>query len=204
MESHMRRALIATFAVLATPAAAEEIACEGPFAIDSSEARLIEFFGAENVRTDPDADGPEGSTMLKTFVFPGDPEREFSVVWWHDEARDNPSYFSVPAKATAPGGLRVGMSIAEVEERNGEPFKINGFGWDVGGAANILSGKLSDLPGDCILTLYFHPTRELPDGVDPAPITGSSVEPSSDLPLLRQVEPVLGEILFGYMSPSFR
>ena len=70
---------------VATPGLAEEIACEGAFGIDSSEARLIEIYGADNVVTGI-VPGPEGTEMLATTVFPDDPKRSLQFVWWNEEA----------------------------------------------------------------------------------------------------------------------
>ena len=195
-------ALATAIALAAAPAVAEQLACEGPFAIDSSEARLVETFGRDNVVTG-EVDGPEGTTMIATTVFPDDPEHSFQVVWWDEEALDSPSFFTLAPADTAPGGLRLGMPLAEVEALNGEPFTMLGFGWDYGGAASFASGQLSALPGDCLLSVSFDPSTALPEGTDAEPIEGDK-EVASNLPLLRAVEPVVYEVRFGYPHPDFR
>lgn len=195
-------ALAAVLALTAAPALAGQLACDGPFAIDSSEARLVEAFGRDNVVTG-EVDGPEGTTMIATTVFPDDPERRFQAVWWDDETLSDPSFFTLARADIAPGGLRIGMPLAEVEALNGEPFTMLGFGWDYGGAASFASGRLSALPGDCLLSVSFDPTRPLPEGTDAEPIEGDK-EVASDLPLLRAVEPVVYEVRFGYPHPDFR
>ena len=45
----MRALVLVPLLLLAAPATAADIVCEGPFAADSSEARLIEAFGKDNV-----------------------------------------------------------------------------------------------------------------------------------------------------------
>jgi hypothetical protein len=201
------RSKLAALAALAlllplSPAIAAELACEGVFGIDTSEARFVETFGRENVITG-EVPGPEGTTMIGTTVYPGDPEREFQAVWWDEETLTDLSFVTVPAADTAPGGLRLGMSLEEIEALNGEPFTILGFSWDYGGSASFQSGKLSGLPGGCHLSLMFEPTVELPAGTDSAPIEGD-IEVLSTLPLLRQVEPRIAELMFGYPHPDFR
>jgi len=190
------------FAALATPAAAAQLACEGVFGIDTSEARFIETFGAQNVVTG-EVPGPEGTTMIATTVYPGDPEREFQAIWWNEAARTDLSFVGIPAGDIAPGGVRLGMDLAEVEALNGGPFTVMGFWWDYGGSAGFESGKLAELGNDCHLTVTFEPTVELPADADPEPISGDKEVPS-DLPLLRQVEPRVVEVTFGYPHPDFR
>nr|WP_295883415.1 hypothetical protein [uncultured Devosia sp.] len=196
----VRASLVALFA-LVTPTLAEEIACEGAFAIDSSEARLIELYGADNVVTGI-VPGPEGSEMLATTVFPGNAKKTLQFVWWDEDALSGPSYIELPPKAVAPGGLRAGMSLAQVEAINGEPFTLLGFGWDYGGSAGFESGALSGLPGDCMLSLNFD-YGTAPEGVDTLPAMGDK-ELSSDDPLLAQMQVRLGSISVGYPHPDFR
>lgn len=186
---------------LAPPALAEEIACDGAFAIDSSEARLIELYGADNVVTGT-VPGPEGSEMLATTVFPDNPKKSLQFVWWDEDALTDPSYIELSAKLVAPGGVRIGLSLAEVEALNGEPFKLTGFGWDYGGSAGFETGALADLPGDCHLGLRFDPGPD-PEGVDTLPAMGDK-ELSSDDPLLAQMQVRVYSMSIGYPHPDFR
>ena len=186
---------------LVTPGFAEEIACEGAFGIDSSEARLIELYGADNVVTGT-VPGPEGTEMLATTVFPDDPKRTLQFVWWNEEKLSDPSYIELPAKLSAPGGVHIGQSLAEVEALNGEPFTLLGFGWDYGGSAGFETGALSDLPGDCLLSVRFE-YGESPEGLDTLPAMGDK-ELSSDDPLLAQMQVRLYAVSIGYPHPDFR
>ena len=186
---------------VATPGFAEEIACEGAFGIDSSEARLIELYGADNVVTGT-VPGPEGTEMLATTVFPDDPKRSLQFVWWNEEKLSDPSYIELPAKLAAPGGVHIGQSLAEVEALNGQPFTLLGFGWDYGGSAGFETGALSDLPGDCLLSVRFE-YGESPEGLDTLPAMGDK-ELSSDDPLLAQMQVRLYAVSIGYPHPDFR
>lgn len=186
---------------LATPALAEQVVCEGAFAIDSSEARLIALYGAENVVTDI-VPGPEGSEMLATTVFPDNPDKTLQFVWWDEDGLTSPSYIELPATMTAPGGVRIGQSLAEVEALNGESFTLLGFGWDYAGSAGFETGALSDLPGGCHLNLLFEP-GEAPVGVDTMPAMGDK-ELSSDDPLLAQMPVTVYAMSLGYPHPDFR
>jgi hypothetical protein len=84
---------------------------------------------------------------------------------------------------------------------NGEEFTLSGFGWDYGGHASAESGALSDLPGGCILSMAFHPTRNT--HADTMAITGD-ITVSSDEPLLDAVGAEVYMISVGYPHPDFR
>ena len=192
---------LAMFLALSSPALAQEVACDGAFAIDSSEARLIEIYGEDNVWTGI-VPGPEGTEMLATEVFRDSPKRRIQVVWWDEDKRKDPSYIELSPKMTAPGGVRAGMSVAEVEALNGEPFTLSGFGWDYGGAAGFQSGNLADLPGGCQLSLSFSPAS-YPGGIDTDSITGD-IEVVSSNPLLEKVGARLEWVAIGYPHHHFR
>ncbi len=194
----MQRLFLASFAALclATPGFGAEIACTGPFAADSSETRLIETFGAENVVTG-EVDGPEGSTLLATTIFPGDSVRQMEFGWWDEAALERPAYFTLPPGDIAPGGLRVGLTIDEVEALNGGPFSLYGFWWDYGGAAGFEGGKLADAEGGCVVSVRFQPAGAYSDDLDVAAISGDSLIFSTE-PLLDTVGAVVETVTIGY------
>ena len=140
--------------------------------------------------------------MLATEVFRDSPKRRLQFVWWDEEGRKDPSYIELSSKMSSPGGVRAGMSVADVEALNGEPFKLSGFGWDYGGGAWIQSGALAKLPGGCILSLSFSAT-EYPPGHDYDSITGD-IEVQSTNPLLDIVGSRLDWVAVGYPHPDFR
>ncbi|WP_240232381.1 hypothetical protein [Devosia lacusdianchii] len=194
----------ATFFValaLTAPAFAEEIACEGAFAIDSSEARLIEIYGADNVETGI-VPGPEGTEMLATTVFPGDPRKALQFVWWDEDNLRDPGNIELPSKALAHGGVHIGTTLAELEAINGEAFTFNGFGWDYGGFASFRTGALSNLPGGCHLSVGLFPHANL-EGVDTMPVNGD-VEVKSTDPLLDLMDVRVDTLSIGYPHPDFR
>ena len=215
MPARLLLALLAVTLVAAAPIAKEKpapdaIACEGAFAIDSSEARLIEIYGADNVWTGI-VPGPEGTEMLATRVFPDDPARRLEFVWWDEDNRKDPSYVELPPSTIAPGGVRSGMSVAEIAALNGEAFTLNGFGWDYGGFAGFSSGALSDLPGECHLSVRFSP-GDKPVKVNTDAIYGDH-ELQSTEPLLEtvgayvdtvSVGAYVDTVSVGYPHPDFR
>ena len=180
--------------------AAEPVACTGPFGPDSSEATLIETFGAQNVVTGQ-VYGPEGMELLATTVFPDDPQRTMRVGWWDEENRTQLSYVDLAPSQVGPGGVRVGMTVDEIRALNGEPFTIGGFWWDYGGYANIQSGNLADLPGGCYLSLRFGPTEDYSTDIDVTPVAGE-VQIPSDEPLLKTLDVRVQVVSLSYASPD--
>ncbi len=136
MKSAARLLFMLVFAV-ASPVRAQQtpradlIECTGPFAKDSSHARLVEAFGAANVVFE-DIGGPEGESRLGTDVFAGDPQRRFTIVWKDEGARRNPDTveFRIGSGWRTRDGVRIGLELAEVERLNGKPFSMWGFEWD--------------------------------------------------------------------------
>lgn len=191
----MRTLVLFPLLLLATPAMAADIACEGSFAADSSEARLIEAFGKENVVTG-DVPGPEGSTLLATTIFPNDPARTIEFGWWDEEKHERVAYFTVPPGDTAPGGLRKGLTVKEVEALNGGPFQMYGFFWDYGGSAGFEGGKLGTPPGGCIVSARFA-VGDYPTNLNVDAISGDTQISSSE-PLLEKVDARVDTVTVGY------
>jgi hypothetical protein len=196
----IRTTILATL-LLASPALAEEIACTDAFAIDSSEQRLIDIYGAENVETGT-VPGPEGTEMLATRVFPGDPQRQLEFVWWDEENLAEPSFIDLGTKLVGPGGVHVGMRLDELEAVNEGPFSLYGFGWDYGGSAGFETGPLSELEGNCRINVRLAP-RIYPDGLDLSSVMGDR-QISSDDPLLDQIDVRVDSVSIGYAHPDFR
>lgn len=180
--------------------AAEEVTCLGVFSPGSSEAMLIDTYGAENVVTGT-VPGPEGTELIATTVFPDDPERTMEFGWFDEENYTRLTYVRLSPSQTAPGGVRIGQTVAEVEALNGEPFKVGGFWWDYGGYANIESGKLAQLEGSCYLSIRFSPGENYSDDIDVTPVSGE-VQVSSDDPLLAEFDTRVQVLTLGYPWPE--
>jgi len=195
----MRSLVLLSFCLFATPVLAEEIACEGAFGPDSSAARLIEIYGADNVVTG-DVPGPEGSILLATTVFPNDPAKTMEFGWWDEEQLQTLAYVTIPPDVTVPGGLKLGLTIAEAETLNGGPFELWGFFWDYGGGTNFAGGKLGELPGGCFVSARFA-IGDYPETLDVGPISGD-VQISSSEPLLETVGAHIDSMSLGYPDPN--
>ena len=204
MTQRVLRAAVATLlgVFMVLPAMAQSdplhLECAGPFGLDSSEAFLTELFGAENVVAET-IDGPEGTTLDATLVFPQDPMRRLVVLWQDEERRARPAAIIVRDDSgwIGPGGIRLGSSLAEVEAVNQAPFHVLGFGWDYGGAASFPSGTLSEIPGGCMMSLSFDLDWTLEYGPEFDAIMGDQ-QLGSDDALLRAAAPTVSEIAVGY------
>jgi hypothetical protein len=199
--SKITATILLLFAASPTVHAGDEIDCSGLFGRDTSHAALVNAFGAENV-VYKKIDAPQGSTGMATIVFERRRERRLLIEWHDEEKRARPIYIGIDGKSEwiAPLGIKIGALIAEVEKQNGKPFRLNGFGWDLGGAARFgkENGRLGDLPGGCSLGLTFEPTAEgLPLGGKYRVLNGNR-DLRSDLPLLREVKPAVVEIFIVY------
>jgi hypothetical protein len=199
----IRTATIAVIAALllgTAPAFADEIGCEGVFKQSATLADIESAFGKENVVTG-EVPGPEGTTMVATTIYPNDPARTMQVRWWDEQKVEYLAGVTLAAGDSGPGGIKVGMPIEEVQAINGEAFSLFGFYWDYGGYAGFENGKLSELPGGCVLSLRFAPTREdLPDNVMNA-ISGDS-EFRSDMPEMLVAKVAVREVNLGYPLPE--
>lgn len=178
----------------------EEIACTGVFGPDSSAALVIETFGAKNVVTGI-VPGPEGTELLATTVFGKDPNRKLEFVWFDEENLTHLSNVELSPELTAPGGVRIGMTVAEVEALNGEPFKVGGFWWDYGGNGIIESGNLADTDEGCYLAIRFAPSETFPSNIDTTKVAGE-VQVPSDEPLLQRIDTRVQVLSLGYAWPD--
>ncbi len=177
---------------------ARVVACNGAFSKDSSHLRLAMTFDTKNV-TYSDVDSSTGSKVPASVLFGSDPKRRLEV-WWANAAARNQTYLIVingKSTWTAPGGMKLGLTLAQLEKLNHKPFKVKGF--DKDGTATVSDwdgGLLATLPGGCKsgMSLQADP-KAAPDEV--AALTADKEYSSSD-PAMRAVKPVVSEILIGY------
>lgn len=178
-------------------AAPQAVTCDGAFAKDSSHRKLALAFGSQNVAyTQVDADT---SIKLASVLFPKDPKRRLEV-WWSDpDGRSDTHLIVINGQSnwSAPGGLTLGLGLAQLEDLNGKPFKLIGFNKEkVAVATDWDGGKLAALPGGCKLgiSLRADPTAS-PASVGALPADREYTSADS---ALRAVNPTVSEILVGY------
>jgi hypothetical protein len=180
------------------PAAVRTIvACSGPFAKDSSMLGLATAFDSRNVTfTEIDA---AGSKVGASVLFPKDPKRRLEV-WWSNPGNRSGTYLIVingQSTWSGPGGMRLGLTLQELEKLNHKPFKLKGFDKDsVATVSDWDGGALATLSGGCKSGLSLHADPKAPaDAVTAAP---ADHEFSSADPAIRAAKPKVSEILIGY------
>jgi hypothetical protein len=204
-----RPAVRTTTAAAAAPAAsgpkagaaiagARTVACNGVFSKDSSHLRLAMTFDSRNV-TFTDVNGDNGAKVPASVLFPNDPKRRLEV-WWTNPAARNQTYLIVingKSTWTGPGGMKLGLTLQQLEKLNHKPFKVKGF--DKDGVATVSDwdgGALATLAGGCKsgMSLRADP-KAAPDAI--AALSADKEYGSSD-PALLAVKPTASEILIGY------
>jgi len=168
---------------------APSLACDGPFAKDTTHDKLVAAFGAKNVAF-KDVDVTSNVTTRATVLFNADPTRRLVVFWKDEKTRTRPLAVSVEAPSTwiGPGGARNGLTLKDLEKLNGGGFSVTGFGGIGGGEASKLSGPFVNLPGDCTLKIRFEPGIASPLPPRFASVTGDVLIASTNL-ILRRVRP---------------
>jgi hypothetical protein len=182
----------------APPSPASAIACSGVFAKDSSHLKLATKYDSRNI-TFGEVDGPEGSKIPGTILFPNDPKRRLEVLWTNDAGRTGTSVIAINGKSqwTAPKGMKLGLPLAALEKANGRPFKISGFDAEgTGGVAGWEGGALGSIPGGCKIGMRLAADSKAPKEARDA-VAGDKEFLSNDA-AVRALKPTVVEILVGY------
>ncbi len=179
--------------------------CVGPFAKDSSEARLRQHFGADNVGSG-DIDIGEATTEPGTIVFPKDERRRIEVLWHDGVNRRQPRSIALAGSSTwvisarFPDRRRFGLGadLRQVEAINGRAFMLNGFGWINGGAVVDWRGGALETSHACRLSLqYDHGKKASSRAIKR--VSGGRRFSSSD-PAMRSARPTLSSISLYWQS----
>jgi hypothetical protein len=169
----------------------------GTFAKDSSNLRLAITFDAKNISySDINVSGsPVGSSV----VYPKDPKRRLEI-WWQNQANRSGIYLIlINGQSTwvAPGGMKLGLTLADLEKLNHKPFKLKGFDKDHNATVSDWDGgTLATLQGGCKSGVSLQPDSKA--SPDAASALSADKEYSSDDPQMREVKPKVSEILVGY------
>jgi hypothetical protein len=173
------------------------IACSGAFARDSHHLKLATTYDPKNVDFGEVDAGP-GKSMA-SIIYPKDPKRRLEV-WWSDVHKRKDLYLIAingSSTWTGPGGLRLGLSLADLEKLNRKPFKLRGFDSDKTATVSDWDhGALAALAGGCKAGVILSAEAKAPAEVLAA-LPADSEFPSTD-EALRAVRPSVTEILIGY------
>jgi hypothetical protein len=170
--------------------------CSGPFAKDSGMLALAVAYDARNLIFTNET--VQGTNVGVTVLFPKDPRRRLEV-WWQNANRTGTYLIDIAGKSiwTAPKGLRLGLTLEQLQKLNRKPFKVKGFDEDgVASVADWDGGQLAALPGDCKAGVSLRAGGEKATNL--AKDLPLKDQYSSDDPALRAVRPTVSEILIGY------
>jgi hypothetical protein len=174
------------------------VACSGSFAKDSTNLALAMAFDSRNV-VFTEVDAPGGAKVPASVLFPKDPNRRLEV-WWSNAANRSGIYLIVingKSAWTAPGGMRLGLTLAQLEKLNHKTFKLKGFDKDdVATVSDWDGGVLATLPGGCRSGVSLRAQSSIPGEVTGA--LSADHEYNSSDPAMKAVNPSVSEILIGY------
>jgi hypothetical protein len=158
-------------------------------------------FGFRNV-TATDVKDKDGTKVAASVIFPDDPQQRLEV-WWKDATSGGTHLIVITGQSdwTAPGGLRLGLALAELEKLNHKSFKLKGF--DKNGVATISDwggGELASLAGGCNSGVSLRADPKVS-----AKIIGAlspNKEYASSNSQMRAAKPTVSEILIGYPTDA--
>jgi hypothetical protein len=173
------------------------IACSGHFGKTSSHLKLAQRFDSRNI-TYTEVDGPEGTKLRASVLYPGDPKRRLEILWQNEASRSDTHLIVINGQSTwtAPKGLRLGLTLAALEKLNGKPFKLKGFDHDAAGQVTDWQGGALEKLGDCRLGLRFAADPKAPQDKR-SEVSGDKDFVSTDA-AMRAVSPKVTEIILGY------
>ena len=178
-------------------AAMKAVVCNGAFSKDSSNLKLAMVFDPKNVAFADEDVG--GSKVGASIVYPKDPKRRLEI-WWQNPANRSGLYLIlINGQSTwlAPGGMKLGLTLADLEKLNHKAFKLKGFDKDNNATVSDWDGgALATIAGGCKSGVTLQPDpKASPDAVS---ALSADKEFSSDDAAMRQLKPKVTEILIGY------
>jgi hypothetical protein len=174
------------------------VTCSGVFGRDSSHAKLALAFLSRNVAF-TQVDAASGGKVMASVLFAKDPKRRLEV-WWSKPASRSDTHLIVingQSDWTAPGELRLGLTLADLQQLNGKPFKLSGF--DKNNLATLSDwngGELAALPGGCKVGISLR--AALTASATALGALPASREFTSADAAMRAVSPTVSEILVAY------
>ena len=185
----------------AAPTTPHTVACSESFGKDSSHFKLAMNFGFRNV-TATNVEAKDGTKVAASVIYPDDPQQRLEV-WWKNAPSSGTYLIVITGQSnwTAPGGLRLGLTLAELEKLNHKSFKLKGFDNNgVAAGSDWGGGELASLAGGCKAGLSLRADPKVS-----AKIIGAlspNKEYASSNPQMRAAKPTVSEILIGYPTDA--
>ena len=160
--------------------------------------KLAMFFDSKNV-TFTDVEAGDGTKVPASVLFPDDPKRRLEVWWSNITARKDIYLIVIGGQSTwtAPGGLRLGQTLEQVEKLNHKPFKLKGFDKDgIATGSDWDGGALAMVAGACKPGVSLRADSKA--SAEKINALSADEEYSSSDPAIRAAKPTVSEILIGY------
>ena len=176
----------------------------GPIDAGASEAKLVELFGAANVKQVSFEVEP-GEAVPATTLFANDSTRRAIVLWRDPETRASPETVLIRGERSlwrTDKGITLGTPLATLRRLNGKPLTLTGFGSDLGGTVlDCNGGHLAEFGKDGpqgivgrMLVVRLEPDPALRDTAAYQQAIGES-ELSSDSDAMRTLNPRAYELM---------
>ena len=116
------------------------------FGPNVDEEALKVRFGGANVTTGlVPWGGAEGDYNEGTILFADRPDARLEIYWKDRAAKRTAEWVGIHGSKSrwrSPGGVTLGLDLKTVERLNGRPFRLNGWGTDLGGGLYSWAGGL--------------------------------------------------------------
>ncbi|WP_404789978.1 hypothetical protein [Altericista sp. CCNU0014] len=150
----------------------------GPITAKTTYQDLVKIYGADKLSDVRPPDAEETEREFGTKVNLG-PEFSFIVVW-QDKTKTKPyETIEMGPGWKLPAGLRVGMTIAELQQKLG-PFEIVGLGGPYSGIVPLTNTKLEQYFGKVIVQLAPKQGADKKFPQQYKAMTGEVLRPSTD------------------------
>jgi len=167
--------------------------------LPSNEGDLRRTFGDRNVVEARISVG-EGETKVGCILFPGDSLRRLEVTWQDSVQRAIPARVILRGNRSIwklPRDLSLGMSLVELERKNGKRFTLSGFAWDYEGAVISWEGGDLDTALSSDTKVYLAPDPAGRSRPEYARVQGDRPF-SSSLPEMRALNPRVYQIFVDF------
>lgn len=130
------------------------------FTAITSESDLKARFGSTNVTAGlVPWGGAEGDFNEGTILFADQPDARLEILWQDRVAKRAPDWVDIRGNASrwiTTGGVALGMDLKKVEQLNGRPFRLGGYGSDLNGGIYTWSGGRLERQNEGVCRVGFH------------------------------------------------
>jgi hypothetical protein len=179
----------------------------GKINTDSDEKSLIDAYGPANVTPHDTIYTVEGQYEIGTTLFKNTPD-EAAILWKDNVKQARPDAVKMNLNLDQPNrksrwvtdtGVRLGLTIKEIQKINGKPFKLYGFSWDYGGAVtDWQKGKLQPNGPQTFITMTFGYGELSPSLETVAGTVSGEGEFLSSNPAMQQLNPVVQQVFVRF------